>query len=93
MLKLKALTLSVSKSVIKVAGIYRGMMLNPKQEKGGSRLVLNQSVMETEGMNRRTCLVDAICGIIPVNEVKNSVQRSFYYGNAITGGYIDITCK
>ena len=32
--------------------------------------------METEGTNRRTCLVDAICGIIPVNEVKNSVRRS-----------------
>jgi hypothetical protein len=47
-----------------------------KTRKGGSRLVLNQSVMETEGTNRRTCLVDAICGIIPVNEVKNSVRRS-----------------
>ena len=32
--------------------------------------------METKGTNRRTCLVDVICGIIPVTEVKNSVQRS-----------------
>ena len=47
-----------------------------KTRKGGSRLILNQSVLETEGTNRRTCLVDAICGIIPVNEVKNSVRRS-----------------
>jgi hypothetical protein len=47
-----------------------------KTREGGSRLVLNQSVMGTEGTNRRTCLVDAICGIIPVNVVKNSVRRS-----------------
>ena len=48
----------------------------PKTRKGGSRLVLNKSDMETEGANRHTCLVDAICGIIPTNEVKNLVQRS-----------------
>jgi hypothetical protein len=50
--------------------------IESKTREGGSRLVLNQSVMEIEGTNRRTCLVDAICGIIPVNEVKNSVRRS-----------------
>ena len=55
---------------------FRKYDAESKTRKGGSRLVLNQSVMETEGTNRRTCLVDAICGIIPVNEVKNSVRRS-----------------
>ena len=60
----------------KISQHLRKNYAESKTRKGGSRLVLNQSVMETEGTNRRTCLVDAICGIIPVNEVKNSVRRS-----------------
>ena len=42
--------------------------------------------METDGSNRRTCLVDAICGIIPFNEVKNSVQRFITMAMPSQGG-------
>ena len=51
----------------KISKHLRKNYAESETRKGGSRLVLNQSVMETEGTNRRTCLVDAICGIIPVN--------------------------
>ena len=40
------------------------------QKKGGSRLVLNQSVINPTSSNNRTCLLDAISALLPSNENK-----------------------
>jgi len=67
---------SRKKKRCKISQHLRANDSESKTKKGGSRLVRNKSDMETEGTNRRTCLVDAICAVIPTNEVKNSVRRS-----------------
>jgi hypothetical protein len=48
----------------------RAKRLKAMQKKGGSRLVLNRSVINQTSRNNRTCLLDAIIALLPSNENK-----------------------